>query len=106
MSFDFLALPGAYELVVIASMVIATYSTRVIGWLLLRDREVSPRLARVLDAAPACVMMAIVAPSFMTTDIRDLATLFLTVGVAYKTKNMPATVIFSVVLNGLLHHFF
>ena len=106
MSLDFLAWPGASELMVIAAMVIATYSTRVIGWLLLRDREVSPRLARVLDAAPACVMMAIVAPSFMTTDIPDLATLLLTVAVALKTKSMPITVIFAVVLNGLLHHFF
>ena len=106
MSNAFLAWPGAYELAVIVAMVIATYSTRIIGWLVLRDREISPRLARVLDAAPACVMMAIVAPSFMTTDFCDLVTLFFTVAVAVKTKSMPITVIFAVILNGLLHHFF
>ena len=106
MSTSFLTWPGAYQMAVIAAMVIATYSTRVIGWLLLRNREVSPRLARVLEAAPACVMMAIVAPSFMTTDPCDLTTLLLTVAVAAKTKSMPITVIFAVVLNGLLHHFF
>lgn len=106
MSQTFFAWPGAYELAVIAAMVLATYSTRVIGWVLLRNRTLSPAFQRTLDAAPACVMMAIVAPSFMTTDPIDLLTLALTVAVAFKTKNMPLTVIFAVVFNGLLHHFF
>lgn len=106
MSDAWLSLPGSYELLVIAGMVLATYSTRLIGWLLLRNREVSPAFSKMLDASPSCVMMAIVAPSFMTTDPIDLFTLISAVAVAFKTKSLPATVIYAVVINGLLHHCF
>ena len=62
-------------------------------------------MQQVLDASPACVMMAIVAPSFMTTDPIDLFTLMTAILVALKT-NMPVTVMYAVAINGLLHHLF
>ena len=105
MSESFLSWPGSYEMLVILGMVLATYSTRLIGWLVLRNRTVSPALQRMLDASPACVMLAIVAPSFMTTDPIDLFTLTSAIVVALRT-NMPTTVIYAVVINGLLHHLF
>ena len=48
------ALPSLQEFIVICGMLLATYSTRLIGWLVLRRHPVSPRMQRILDAAPCC----------------------------------------------------
>ena len=89
------ALPSLQEFIVICGMLLATYSTRLIGWLVLRRHPVSPRMQRILDAAP----------SFMTTNIVTLVTLAATVVVALKT-NLAITIVFAVAFNALLQTFF
>ncbi len=98
-----LALPSLNEFIVILGMLAATYSTRLIGWLVLRNRKVSPVMQRMLDAAPVCVMISIAAPAFMTTDPATLVTLLLTVLVAFRF-NLAVTIVFAVALNALLQH--
>ena len=98
------ALPSLQEFIVICGMLLATYSTRLIGWLVLRRHPVSPRMQRILDAAP-CVMISIAAPAFMTTNIVTLVTLAATVVVALKT-NLAITIVFAVAFNALLQTFF
>lgn len=85
------ALPSLQEFIVICGMLLATYSTRLIGWLVLRRHPVSPRMQRILDAAPCCVMISIAAPAFITTNIVTLVTLAATVVVALKT-NLAITI--------------
>ena len=99
------ALPSLQEFIVICGMLLATYSTRLIGWLVLRRHPVSPRMQRILDAAPCCVMISIAAPAFMTTNIVTLVTLAATVVVALKT-NLAITIVFAVAFNALLQTFF
>lgn len=96
------AQPSLQEFIVICGMLLATYSTRLIGWLVLRRHPVSPRMQRILDAAPCCVMISIAAPAFMTTNIVTLAA---TVVVALKT-NLAITIVFAVAFNALLQTFF
>ena len=95
------ALPSLQEFIVICGMLLATYSTRLIGWLVLRRHPVSPRMQRILDA----VMISIAAPAFMTTNIVTLVTLAATVVVALKT-NLAITIVFAVAFNALLQTFF
>lgn len=97
------ALPNGQELLVILGMLAATYSTRLVGWFMLRGRTVSPVVQRMLDAAPGCVMIALCTPAFMTTDPAALVTLVLTVVVAFRT-NLACTIVFAVLMNGLLQH--
>lgn len=85
------ALPSLQEFIVICGMLLATYSTRLIGWLVLRRHPVSPRMQRILDAAPCCVMISIAAPAFMTTNIVTLVAI---------------TIVFAVAFNALLQTFF
>ena len=99
------ALPSLQEFIVICGMLLATYSPRLIGWLVLRRHPVSPRMQRILDAAPCCVMISIAAPAFMTTNIVTLVTLAATVVVALKT-NLAITIVFAVAFNALLQTFF
>ena len=95
---DIWALPNAQEALTIFAMFCATYSTRLIGWLVLRNRTISPAFRRALEAAPGCVMAAIVAPQFMTTDPMTIAGLTTTVAVAVWSRNMAATVIVSILV--------
>ena len=46
----------------IVGMGVITYSTRLIGYFALRNRRFGPRAVRVMDAAPGCVIAAVIAP--------------------------------------------
>ena len=105
MTQEMFALPSLQEFVVILGMLAATYSTRLIGWLVLSNRPASPTLQRVLDAAPGCVMISIVAPAFMTTNVVTLVTLAATVLIAFRV-NLAWTILFAVGFNALLQTFF
>ena len=45
----------------IALMAVATYLTRIGGYLLLGGRELSPRIMTMLDTVPGCVLVAVIA---------------------------------------------
>ena len=105
MNAEMFAFPSLQEFVVILGMLAATYSTRLIGWLVLRNHPASPTTQRVLDAAPGCVMISIVAPAFMTTNIVTLVTLAATVLIAFRV-NLAWTILFAVGFNALLQTFF
>ena len=62
-------------LLTVACMALATYLTRIAGWLVLRGRSIGPRLRRVLDASPGCVLLSVIAPSFASADLSELAPL-------------------------------
>ncbi|MCR5169965.1 MAG: AzlD domain-containing protein [Desulfovibrio sp.] len=62
-------------LLTVACMALATYLTRIAGWLVLRGRSIGPRLRRVLDASPGCVLLSVIAPSFASADMTELAPL-------------------------------
>jgi uncharacterized membrane protein len=44
-------------------MGLATYSTRIAGYWLLRGREVEGRMKAALDAVPPAILMAVIAPT-------------------------------------------
>ena len=92
------------EFLTILGMCVATYSSRLLGYVFLRKRTVAPRLRAVLDAAPGCVMISVVAPAFMTTNPADLISLFAAILIA-RRANLALTVAVAVVLNALLRHF-
>jgi len=91
------------ELATILLMAAATYGTRVGGYLVLRNRTLSPRAKAVMDAAPACVLIAVIAPYFVTSHPADLLALAVT-AVAAARLPMLATVAIAVTTAGLLRH--
>ncbi len=50
----------------ITGMALATYLTRVLGFLLLRKRHLSAGARHVLEIAPGCVMVSAIAPGFFS----------------------------------------
>ena len=93
----------AVDVLTIALMALATYATRIGGYLMLRDRTLGVRAQAVLDAAPGCVFVAVIAPYFVSTRPADLAALAVTILVATRLP-MLATVVVAVAAAGFLRH--
>lgn len=87
----------------IVLMALATYATRMGGYLVLRNRTLSPRATAVMEAAPGCVLISVIAPDFVSTNPADLVALALTIAAATRLSILP-TVLVGVTTAGLLRH--
>ena len=85
----------------IVLMAAVTYFTRIAGYLFLRNRSLSPRLAYVMEAAPGCVLITVIAPSFVAKNPADLIALAVTILAASRLSILP-TVVIAIVTSGLL----
>lgn len=85
----------------ILAMLAVTYTTRIAGYLFLRDRVISPRLQLVMEAAPGCILISVIAPHFVTGHPADLAALAITIFAAARLPMLP-TVIIAILAAGLL----
>lgn len=92
------------SLLTILGMCAVTYATRVIGFLALRNRTLSPRAAAVMEAAPGCVLISVIAPNFVSERPADLLALAITLVAATRLPMLP-TVVIGVASAGLLRHF-
>ncbi|HLB42678.1 MAG: hypothetical protein A3F63_10665 [Pseudomonadales bacterium RIFCSPHIGHO2_12_FULL_40_16] len=88
------------HLIIILGMAITTYLTRIIGFLLLRNRQLSPRTQFVLDNIAGCVMLSIIAPVFVSGEPATLIGLVVTIMAAIRFSLLP-TVLIGVIVTGL-----
>ena len=92
----------AADLVTIALMATATYFTRIGGYLLLRNWTLSPRAKAMMKSAPGCVLIAEIAPHFVTGSPADLIALSIMIGAAAMRWPMLAVIALGVVSAGFL----
>jgi len=85
-------------------MALVTYLTRIGGYFFLRNRSLSPRTSAMMEAAPGCVLISVIAPYFVAKNPADLLALALTLAAATRFSLLP-TVIIGVVSAALLRHF-
>ena len=69
----------------------------------LRNRTLSQRAASVMQAAPGCVLIAVIAPYFVSDKPHELIAIALTAAAASRLPMLP-TVLLGVVSSGLLGH--
>lgn len=69
-----------------------TYLTRISGYLLFKNRDY-PRLKSVFEIVPGCVLISLIAPSFVTGRPADLITLILTVLTAIRCSFLVTLVV-------------
>ena len=86
-------------------MATVTYLTRIGGYLVLGNRDLSRRTATVLDAAPGCVLIAVIAPAFVSGYVADLIALAITCAAATRLPLLP-TVLIGIGSAGVLRHVF
>lgn len=91
-------------LVAIVLMAMATYLTRIGGYLILGDRVLSPRVRAVMDVAPGCVLISVIAPHVATGQPADLISLALTAFAAMRLSLLP-TVLIGITSAGILRYF-
>ncbi|WEX73958.1 AzlD family protein [Sinorhizobium numidicum] len=89
----------------IVLMASVTYMTRICGYLFLRNRALSPRLSTVMESAPGCVLITVIAPDFVTGRPADLLALAITLLAATRLSVLP-TVVVAITSAGLLRNMF
>ncbi|GLQ30862.1 AzlD family protein [Litoribrevibacter albus] len=91
-------------LATILLMALTTYLTRILGYVAVHNRTLSPRLMAVLENVPGCVLISVIAPRFVSDRPSDLLALVITIVAATRLSLLP-TVIIGVVSTGLLRQF-
>lgn len=89
----------------ISLMGLTTYSTRIAGFLVLQKISLGARATRVMEAAPGCVLITVIAPRFVAGDVRELLALAITLLAAIRLS-LLATVVISVTTTGILRYLF
>lgn len=87
----------------IVLMAATTYLTRILGYVALRDRTLSPRMRAVMENVPGCVLISVIAPDFVADKPADLAALAITLLAATRLSMLP-TVLIGVVSAGVLRY--
>ncbi|MBV8622089.1 MAG: AzlD family protein [Herbaspirillum sp.] len=90
-------------LATIALMAGGTYLTRILGYLALRNRVLSPRMRYVLECVPGCVLISVIAPAFVSDRPADLVALAITVAAASRLSILP-TVVIGIISTGVLRY--
>ncbi|MBZ9998330.1 AzlD family protein [Mesorhizobium sp. BH1-1-4] len=93
----------AATLVTIVLMAGVTYLTRIGGYVVLRNRVLSARATAVMEAAPGCVLISVIAPAFVSRNPADLLALAITLAAATRLSMLP-TVLIGVAATGVLRH--
>jgi uncharacterized membrane protein len=94
-----------WDLLTILGMAFVTYLTRILGYWVLRRHTLGDKATIVLEAAPGCVLICVIAPVFATSRPSNLIALTLTVLAATRLPMLP-TVAIGVSSAALLRHFF
>jgi uncharacterized membrane protein len=79
--------------VTIVGMATVTALTRVLGYAALRNRVLGKRARAMLDAAPGCVLISVIAPEFVSDRPADLLALAITVAAASRLPMLPTVLI-------------
>jgi uncharacterized membrane protein len=87
----------------VLGMMCVTYLTRITGYFVLRNRNLSVRAQSVLEAMPGAVLISVIAPAFTSSQPADLIALALTIAVATRGSFL-VTVIVAVTVAGVLRH--
>ena len=92
-----------HSLLTLLSMATVTYLTRILGFALLRKRQLSPRAKSVLEAVPGCVLIAVIAPAFVSDNPANLIALAITLFAAMRLSLLP-TVLIGIAATGFLRY--
>ena len=81
----------------ILGMALATYATRASGLYLMRGVTVKGRLKAALDALPPAILMAVIAPTILTTGIAETVAAAITAVSAFMRAPLVVTILIGVV---------
>jgi uncharacterized membrane protein len=94
------------SILAILGMALATFATRAGGLYLMRGVVVTGRLKAALDALPPAILMAVIAPTILTTGVAETIAAVLTATVAFLRLPLALVVMIGVVSVVLLRMVF
>ena len=80
-------------LVAIIGMALATYATRVSGLFLMRHVNVKGRTKAAFDALPPAILMAVIAPTILTTGVAETIAAAITAASAFLRLPMIVSIL-------------
>lgn len=86
-------------------MAVVTYLTRTLGFLAVQRMNLSKRAMSVLEAAPGCVLISVIAPRFVAENPIDLIALAVTLFAASR-YSLLTTVLIAILATGGLRAIF
>lgn len=80
-------------LLAIICVALTTYSTRVLGYILLKNRTLSARQKRILEVVPGCVLISVITPYFVRDNIVDVIAMAITLLAASRFSLLPTVIV-------------
>ncbi|WP_062033744.1 AzlD family protein [Acinetobacter sp. BMW17] len=80
-------------LVAILLVAATTYLTRILGYVLLKNKTLSNKQRKILEVVPGCVLISVIAPYFVKDNVADLLAIAITLLAASRFSLLPTVVI-------------
>ena len=80
-------------LVAILLVAATTYLTRILGYVLLKNKTLSNKQRKILEVVPGCVLISVIAPYFVKDNVADLLAIAITLIAASRFSLLPTVVI-------------
>lgn len=80
-------------LVAILLVAATTYLTRILGYVLLKNKALSNKQRKILEVVPGCVLISVIAPYFVKDNVADLLAIAITLIAASRFSLLPTVVI-------------
>ena len=80
-------------LIAIFLVAATTYLTRILGYVLLKNKTLSNKQRKILEVVPGCVLISVIAPYFVKDNVADLLAIAITLIAASRFSLLPTVVI-------------
>ena len=80
-------------LIAILLVTATTYLTRILGYVLLKNKALSNKQRKILEVVPGCVLISVIAPYFVKDNVADLLAIAITLIAASRFSLLPTVVI-------------
>ena len=80
-------------LLAILCVAFTTYLTRILGYVLLKNKTLTNRQRKILEVVPGCVLISVIAPYFVRNNPADLIAITITLFAASRFSLLPTVVI-------------
>ena len=80
-------------LVAILLVAATTYLSRILGYVLLKNKTLSNKQRMILEVVPGCVLISVIAPYFVKDNVADLLAIAITLIAASRFSLLPTVAI-------------
>lgn len=80
-------------LMAILLIAFTTYMTRLLGYVLLKNRSLNHKQRKILEVVPGCVLISVIAPYFVKDQPADLIAIAITLWAASRFSLLPTVAI-------------